>query len=437
MSGSNLIVSRMPWWKEPTKDQWYAYGAAWLGWTLDAFDFTIFLLIMLPISQEFGVPLTAVTAVFAVTLWMRLGGATIAGWMADRMGRKAPLMISILWYSVCNFVAGFSPSFAFLFFWRAMLGIGMGAEWPAGAALAMESWPPRSRGFMSGVLQGSWGLGFALSSLAYGFLYGPLEALGKGYGWRGLLILGVLPALACVWIRFYVKEPEVWSENQRIQAATRQEVRLPLLAIFKRAYLWNTITGCVWMAANFCVYYSIWALFSTYLQKELGWTPLMVATPLFWANIVVFFSSGFWGGVSDKLGRRWAIMIPCTIGIFITPLYLMTTDPLWIVSGFILQALFVGGKDSQNPSWLSERFPTEVRATAAGFVYHQGAIWGGFVAPVIAYFAVDQKMGFALPMMIGTAGWLVILVIAVFLGPETKGKVLTADIEVFKVAEVP
>jgi MFS transporter, SHS family, lactate transporter len=437
MSGSNATAWNVPWWKEPTKDQWYAYAAAWLGWTLDAFDFTIFLLIMLPISQEFGVPLTAVTAVFAVTLWMRLGGATIAGWMADRMGRRAPLMISIIWYSVCNFIAGFSPSFAFLFFWRAMLGIGMGAEWPAGAALAMESWPPRSRGFMSGVLQGSWGLGFALSSLAYGFLYGPLEALGKGYGWRGLLILGVLPALACVWIRFYVKEPEVWAENQRIQAATRQVVRLPLLAIFKRAYLWNTITGCVWMAANFCVYYSIWALFSTYLQKELGWTPLMVATPLFWANIVVFFSSGFWGGVSDKLGRRWAIMIPCTIGIFITPLYLMTTDPLWIVAGFILQALFVGGKDSQNPSWLSERFPTEVRATAAGFVYHQGAIWGGFVAPVIAYFAVDQKMGFALPMMIGTAGWLVILVIAVFLGPETKGKVLTADIEVFKVAEVP
>jgi SHS family lactate transporter-like MFS transporter len=99
------------------------------------------------------VPLTAVTAVFAVILCMRLGGATIAGWMADRMGRRAPLMISIIWYSVCNFIAGFSPSFAFLFFWRAMLGIGMGAEWPAGAALAMESWPARSRGFMSGVLQ--------------------------------------------------------------------------------------------------------------------------------------------------------------------------------------------------------------------------------------------------------------------------------------------
>jgi MFS family permease len=96
--------------------------------------------------------------VFTITLWMRLVGATAAGWMADRMGRKTPLMISILWYSLCNFIAGFSPTFAFLFFFRALLGIGMGAEWPAGAALAMDSWPARSRGFMSGVLQGSWGL---------------------------------------------------------------------------------------------------------------------------------------------------------------------------------------------------------------------------------------------------------------------------------------
>ena len=115
----------------------------------------------------------------------------------------------------------------------------------------------------------------------------------------------------------------------------------------------------------------------------------------------------------------------------------MTTDPFWIIFGFILQALFVGAKDSQNPAWLSERFPTEVRASAAGFVYHQGAIWGGFVAPVIVYYAVDKNLGFALPMMVGTVGWLVILIMAVFLGPETKGKVLTADIEVLMAAEMP
>jgi len=256
----------IPWWKEPTKDQWLAWVAAWLGWTLDSFDFTIFLLIMLPISQEFGVALTAVTAVFTITLWLRLVGATAAGWLADRMGRRAPLMISILWYSICNFIAGFSPNFAFLFFFRALLGIGMGAEWPAGAALAMESWPARSRGFMSGVLQGSWGLGFALSAAAYGLLYDHI-------GWRGLLWIGILPALAVVWIRFYVKEPEVWAENKRLQTQKKAEVTLPLFAIFKKEFLFNTITACVWMAAAFCVYYSIWALFSTYLQKELKWTP--------------------------------------------------------------------------------------------------------------------------------------------------------------------
>jgi MFS transporter, SHS family, lactate transporter len=129
---------QIAWWREPTRDQWHAWTAAWLGWTLDSFDFTIFVFIMLPIAQEFGVPLTAVTAVFMVTLWLRLVGATGAGWLADRIGRKKPLMISIAWFSACNFIAGFSPSFAFLFFFRALLGIGMGAEWPVGASLAME-----------------------------------------------------------------------------------------------------------------------------------------------------------------------------------------------------------------------------------------------------------------------------------------------------------
>lgn len=429
-------ASNIPWWKEPTKDQWYAYCAAWMGWTLDAFDFTVFLLIMAPIAQEFGVPLIDVTAIFSVTLIMRLGGATASGWLADRMGRRAPLMISILWYSVCNFAAGFSPSFTFLFLVRALLGIGMGAEWPAGAALAMESWPTRSRGLMSGVLQGSWGLGFALSGLAYGLLYGPLEAWHKGYGWRGMLILGVLPALACVWIRFYVKEPEVWAENKKLQEANQAQVRLPLFAIFKRKYLFNTFTGCLWMAANFCVYYGMWAMLGTYLQKELHWTPAQVAVPVFWGNILMFFACAFWGAISERIGRRWALMVPCGLAVFLVPLYLSATDPGWFLGLFLLTICFVGGKDALNPGWLSERYPTEVRATAVGFVFHQGAIWSAAVAPLITYFAVNQQMGFAKPMMYVTVGSLIVYVIAVYLGPETKGKAMTAALEVIEV-EIP
>src|ERR1700745_828416 len=123
------------WWKEPTREQWYAWWAAWLGWTLDAFDFPVFLLIMKPTADEFQAPLTAVAFVLTITLWMRLIGAVGAGWLADRIGRKTPLMISIAWYSVSNFIAGFSPTLWFLLLFRALLGIGMGAEWPVGAAL--------------------------------------------------------------------------------------------------------------------------------------------------------------------------------------------------------------------------------------------------------------------------------------------------------------
>jgi SHS family lactate transporter-like MFS transporter len=290
---------------------------------LDAFDFTIFLLIMVPISKEFGVPLTAVAAVFTITLWMRLVGATASGWLSDRVGRKIPLMISILWYSVCNFIAGFSPSFTFLFFFRAALGIGMGAEWPAGASLAMESWPIRSRGFMSGVLQGSWGIGFALSALIFALLNDTI-------GWRGMLWVGVLPALAVVWIRRYVKEPPVWLENRKNQREQRREVRLPLFVIFKPKVLGNTLLACWWMLSCFITYYSIWALFATHLQKDLGMGSMMVGLPLVVANLLGFVAMGFWGWVGDVLGRRWSMIIPAAIGLFITP---VTCSPA-IRSGF-------------------------------------------------------------------------------------------------------
>lgn len=411
------------WWKEPTREQWYAFVAAWLGWTLDAFDFTIFLLIMVPISHEFQVPLTAVTTVFSITLWLRIVGATAAGWLADRVGRKVPLMISVLWYSVCNFIAGFSPSFAFLFFWRALLGVGMGAEWASGATLAMESWPARSRGLMSGILHGSWGIGFALSATAYGLLYDRI-------GWRGLLIIGVLPAVVCVWMRYYVREPEAWSENRKRQCQTPKVMHPPLFVIFEAKLLGNTINACFWMASSFCAYYSIWALFQIYLRTQLNWTPRQIWWPLFWANIIVPFGSATWGYVADICGRRPAIILPAAIGLVLTPFYLLSTDFHTVTILFVVQGLFAGSIYSQNPSYLTERFPTEVRATAAGFVFHQGTLIGGLVPPVLTYFAIEQKRGFATPMMIATMFSLAFVIVAVWLGPETKGKSLTDYSEV-------
>jgi SHS family lactate transporter-like MFS transporter len=415
------VRAPLPWWKEPTKDQWLAWVAAWLGWTLDAFDFTIFLLIMVPIAQAFGANLVEVAFIGTLTLWLRLVGAVASGWLADRIGRKTPLMISILWYSICNLAAGLSPSFWLVVFFRALLGIGMGAEWPAGAALAMESWPARSRGFMSGVLQGSWSLGFLLSSLAYGALYDSI-------GWRGLLILGVLPALAVVWIRIYVKEPPVWTENRRLQREQKKEVRTPLFDIFRLHMLPNTLTACLWMASGFVVYYSVFGMFATHLQKDLQLSPQMVATPLALANLVGFLAMSFWGWVADRWGRRWAMIIPAAIGLFITPLYIFPTSYAVVAGAFILQGAFLGAIYGQNPSYLSERFPTEVRATASGFCYHQGAIFGGLTFPVLAWLAAGQPLGFAIPMLISTTGAAVIFVLALLMGPETKGKVLVSDL---------
>ena len=414
----------IPWWKEPTKEQWHAWVAAWLGWTLDAFDFTIFLLIMLPISQEFHVPLTAVTAVFTITLWMRLVGATGSGWLADRIGRKTPLMISIAWYSACNFIAAFSPTFFFLFLFRALLGIGMGAEWPVGAALAMETWPQRSRGFMAGVLQSSWGLGALLSSAAYGLLYNSI-------GWRGLLMIGVLPALLIVYVRIFVKEPAVWVENRRLQRSQQREVRLPLLKIFKRGMLANTMTTCWWMASGFVTGYSIGTLFPTYLQKDLHLSPGLVALPIMLQSIFFFLSGSAWGWVSDRVGRRWAMILPALLGIPITPLYLFTHSYTMIVIFFGVQGLFAaGGIYGQNASYLSERFPTEVRATASGFCYHQGAIFGGLMGPIIAYVAINWHLGFAIPMLIGTTLGLISFIAALLSGPETRGRQLVAELSV-------
>ncbi len=415
-------TAQLPWWKEPTKDQWLAWVAAWLGWTLDAFDFTIFLLIMVPIGQEFNVPLTAVTIVFTLTLWMRLLGATAAGWFADRMGRKTPLMISIAWYSACNFIAGFSPTFTFLLVFRTLLGIGMGAEWPAGAALAMEQWPIRSRGFMGAVLQSSWGLGTVLSSAAYGLLYDSI-------GWRGLLWMGILPALTIIYVRFFVKEPEIWVENRRLQRTQHREVRAPLFSIFKRAMLGNTLTACWWMASAFVTGFSILALFPTYLQKDLGLSPGYVALPIMLQNLVFFLSGPVWGWLADRMGRRSAIIIPALLTIPIAPAYLLSDNYTMIVVFFAIQGAFgAGGMHAQYPAYLAERFPTEVRATAGGFVYHQGAIFGGLVGPVLAYFATTMQMGFAIPMLVGTVLGCISVAAAILVSPETKGKVLQAEL---------
>jgi SHS family lactate transporter-like MFS transporter len=220
----------------------------------------------------------------------------------------------------------------------------------------------------------------------------------------------------------------VWKENRRLQSEQNKEFRAPLFEIFRPRVLGNTLTACLWMASGFVIYYSVYGMFATHLQKDLHLDAASIAMPIALANLVAFLASGCWGFVADVLGRRWAMIIPAAIGLFITPLYLFVDSYPLLAGAFIMQGAFLGAIYGQNPSYLSERFPTEVRATASGFCYHQGAIWAGFTGPVLALFAATQPLGFAVPMLVATVGAALVFVITLLLSPETKGKVFVSQL---------
>jgi len=231
-----------------------------------------------------------------------------------------------------------------------------------------------------------------------------------------------------VYVRYFVKEPPVWVENRRRQRAENREVRLPLFSIFKRGMIGNTALACWWMAGGLVAYYSINGMFPTHLQKDLGLSPALIATPIIIANLVLFLSSGAWGWVGDRLGRRWTMIIPGLLGIPVAFWY-MLSDHYWvIVIGYVLLAGLNGGAGSLIPSYMTERFPTEVRATASAFCYHLGTIFGGIVPPLITYFAVNYDLGFSIPMLIGCVIGSVSWCLALYLGPETRGKEMSADL---------
>ena len=306
-----------------------------------------------------------------------------------------------------------------------MLGIGMGAEWPVGAALAMGSWPIRSRGFMAGVLQASWGLGVLLSSAAYGLLYNSI-------GWRGLLMLGVLPALSIVYVRKFVQEPPVWLENRRLQRAEQREVKIPLFKIFKRGMLYNTLTACWWMASAFIVGYSVGGLFPTYLQKDLHLSPGMVAMPVMLQSIVFFLSGSVYGWLADRIGRRWAIIFPALLNdpggaLLSADAQLRDHRGVFRAAGGVRRrrhAHAIPGLPRRTLPDRGARDGQRLRLSSGRDLWRPG------VVPVITYFAVNWHTGFAIPMLIGTTLAAVSVALAVLAGPETRGTRLVAELSV-------
>src|SRR6185369_12158486 len=187
-------MTAVPWYREVSRDQWKAFLATFLGWVLDGFDFTILTFVIIDIQKSFTIDSALAGALGTVTMFMRLVGGIAAGTAADRWGRKGPLMLSILWFSIFACLSGFSTSYAMLFAFRALFGIGMGGEWAAGMPLTIEHWPAHLRGTVSGLLQGGFAWGYILSAVVFQNIY-PLLHSKPDLGWRVMFWVGVIPAL--------------------------------------------------------------------------------------------------------------------------------------------------------------------------------------------------------------------------------------------------
>src|ERR1700720_819222 len=196
-----------------TSEQKHVVAATFLGWTLDAFDFFLLVFVLKDIAQEFNTQISDVTFAILLTLAMRPIGAFLFGRAADRWGRRPTLMVNVLLYSIIEFASGFSPNLTVLLVLRALYGVAMGGEWGVGASLAMESIPPRARGFVSGLLQSGSPTGYFLASIVYGLLF-PI------IGWRGMFMLGVLPALLVLFIRRRVPESPTWDRAAAARSGT-------------------------------------------------------------------------------------------------------------------------------------------------------------------------------------------------------------------------
>jgi SHS family lactate transporter-like MFS transporter len=399
-----------------TREQKRAFAAAFFGWMLDGFDFTILTFVLADIQRSFTIDNALAGALGTVTLMFRLVGGAAAGTAADRWGRKLPLMLSIVWFSLFTVLSGFSTSYAMLFACRALFGIGMGGEWAAGMPLALEHLPDRLRGAAAGILQGAWAWGYIWSALVFQTLY-PVVRGEMNEAWRAMFWIGAVPAMLVLWIRSRVTESPVW---QALQAGDRahQMARVSLARIFDRDLIGTTI-HCSLLAACFMVsYYSVTYWYATFLQaRALNTLPFVVAL-----NAGGIVGSAFWGGVSEgRLGRRGAVTCAAVIGVVVSPLYLMSTDTTLLILGALLVGFGAHGMWGAFPSYITERFPSDVRGAGAGFCYHAGALAGSFTSFGIGHL-VDA--GWTLPgamtVSIAVSGLAVSLL--VWLGPETRGR---------------
>ena len=418
MSEAVATQVAVPWWKEITRKQWYALAAGQAGWALDAFDVMLYAFVLTTIMKEWNNSPAAAGFMVSVTLFASSFGGIIFGAVADRIGRKKALMITVLVFSVCSGLSGLAQNLTQLAIARTLLGLGMGGEWASGALLVSETWPPQHRGKAIGIMQSGWAIGYILAALTAAVVL-------PAFGWRAVFFVGVVPALFTLWIRSKVEEPEIWLQAKREHAA-RKTSDFGFLQIFGPELLRFTLIST--LISTF-VMFGYWGLFTWMpgflaLPLEKGGAGLGIAKAPVWIipmMIGAFFGYVTFGFVADKLGRR-----PTFAGYLLASAVLVwvfghTRDSttLMVLGPFV--GFFGSGYFSAFGAFISELFPTRARGSAVGFCYNAGRMMSALAPTAIGALSTRYGLG-------GALGFLAIAftggAISIYLLPETKGTAL-------------
>jgi SHS family lactate transporter-like MFS transporter len=378
------------------------FTACFLGWSLDAFDFFILTFCVSAIATQFQTKISAVTEAIFITLAFRPVGAFLFGLMADRFGRRPTLMVDIIAYSVFELASAFAPSLKVFLITRALFGIAMGGEWGVGAALAFETLPAEGRGFFSGLLQEGYAAGYLMAALVYGTVF-------RFVGWRGMFVIGALPAFLVFYIRTKVDESPAWLQGQVSRTA---EIRLGKDIL---TYVGTFIFLVLLMFSFNSLSHGTQDLYPTFLQKDHRFTPQTVGLIAIIANMGALLGGVLFGTWSEKIGRRRAIVIAALLTIPIIPLWAYShTVPMLALGGFLMQFM-VQGAWGVVPAHLNELSPPDVRGTFPGFAYQLGnflSSWNGVKQAKLA----EQRFGGVFAPVLAWTVLIVAVLVAVITG---------------------
>jgi MFS transporter, SHS family, lactate transporter len=389
-----------------------AFLSALLGWTMDAFDYFIVVLVYGDIARDFGVSLTKMAFLTTVTLVMRPVGALLFGIWADRAGRRIPLIVDVSFYSIVGFACAFAPNYVVLLVLRLLYGIGMGGEWGLGAALAMEKIPPERRGFFSGVLQQGYAVGYLLAAVAY--LLVRTVHIGIP-SWRLLFGLSILPALISLYVRQRVRESEAWERTQERIRVTDVKARTVFThpAVLRRfGYLILLMTAFNWMS------HGTQDIYPEFLRGGVGLSADAALGIAVIYNIGAIIGGTVMGGASQRFGRRRTIISCALLGLPIVPLFVLSQEAGWLILGSFLMQFVVQGAWGVIPAHLTELSPDEIRGFYPGVTYQLGNLLAAFNLPIQHALAASHGYPFALAVTIIPV--LIAVAVLAALGPERR-----------------